>query len=331
MKAAIVPQYGTPNVIQIEDRPIPKLASKQVLVQIYASVVTTGDWRLRAAAYPRGLKLVGRMVSGIFKPRHEIPGITYSGIVVAAGSEVTRFAKGDFVFGVANKGGHAEYIAVAEDSAIAVKPVEIDFAQAATLPFGAATAYHFLKRMARVQPGEKVLVTGASGGVGHLAVQMAKALGADVTGVASARNDAFVKDLGADHTVAYETMDLLSQGPVYDVVFDTIGLLDFAKARKILGKRGRFLVAEGAWREVFQMMVPWRRNGHRLKFSVSEPDATELEELAAMAKDGLLRPVIEAHFSLDEIAEAHRAVETRRRRGVIALDIRDQKLSSVAA
>jgi len=331
MKAAIVPQYGTPDVIKIEDRPIPKPSAKEVLVQIHASVVTTGDWRLRAAAYPRGLKLVGRMVSGIFKPRHEIPGVTFSGIVVAVGSEVTRFAKGDPVFGVANKGGHAEYIAVVEDSAIAVKPAEIDFAQAAALPFGAATAYHFLKRMGRVQPGEKVLVTGASGGVGHLAVQMAKALGAEVTGVASARNDAFVKELGADHMIAYETTDPLSQGPVYDAIFDTIGLFDFAKARKILRKGGRLLVTEGAWREVFQMMVPWRQNGHRIKFGVSEPDAAELEELAAMSKGGLLRPVIEARFPLDEISEAHRAVETRRRRGVIALNIRDQELSSVAA
>ena len=331
MKAAIVPQYGTPDVIKIEDRPIPKPSSKEVLVQIHASVVTTGDWRLRAAAYPRGLKLVGRMVSGIFKPRNEIPGVTYSGVVVAAGSYVTRFAKGDPVFGVANKGGHAEYIAVADDSAIAAKPAEIDFAQAAALPFGAATAYHFLKRMGRVQPGERVMVTGASGGVGHLAVQMAKALGAEVTGVASARNDTFVKELGADHTLAYETADLLSQGLVYDAVFDTIGLFDFAKARKLLRKGGRLLVAEGAWRELFQMMVPWRRKGHRVKFGVSEPNATELEELAAMAKKGLLRPVIEARFPLDEISEAHRAVEMRRRRGVIALEMRGQEPFSVAA
>lgn len=319
MKAATVRRYGPPDVIEIVAHPKPAPKPLEILVQIHASTVTTGDWRLRAAAYPKGLRLVGRLATGLFAPRNLVPGVTFSGVVTQIGAEVSRFAVGDAVFGAANAGGHAEFITVAEASPVAHKPARMQHAQASALPFGAATAQYFLDTLGKVQPGERVLVTGASGGVGHLGVQVAKALGAHVTALSSERNAAFLEDLGADQALAYEQTDITAQGPIYDAVFDTIGLLDFRRARRILAKNGRYLTIEGGWRELRQMMVPCRRDGHKIRFGVSTPDQAQLEALAQMAAEGQLSPVIEQAFPFDQIVEAHRAVETRHRSGVIAL------------
>ncbi len=322
MKAAIVPSYGPADVIRIEDRPDPALTPTSVLVQIHASVVTTGDWRLRAAAFPKGLRLVGRLVSGLTRPRHEIPGVTFSGEVIAIGPEVTRYQIGDAVFGAGDRGGHAELIALSETAALALKPTVLSHAQAAALPFGAATSHLFLTKLGKLSAGERILITGASGGVGHLGVQLAKALGAHVTTLSSSRNLGFLAALCADTMLSYETVDI-TQVPraSYDVVFDTIGLLDFAKARPLLVRNGRYLTIEGSWRELGQMMVPCRAQGHKIAFCVSMPDHAQLEHLAEMAEAGHLAPVIEQSFPLSQIADAHRAVETRHRSGVIALEM----------
>ncbi|MFT5061519.1 MAG: NADPH:quinone reductase-like Zn-dependent oxidoreductase [Dinoroseobacter sp.] len=331
MKAAIVPTYGPANVIRIVEHPKPVPKAGEILVQIHASTVTTGDWRLRAAAFPKGLKLVGRLVSGLFRPRNAVPGVTFSGIITQIGADVTRFVVGDAVFGSANARGHAEFITVTETSAVALKPAQISHAQGAALPFGAATAQYFLETLGKVQPGERVLITGASGGVGHLGVQVAKALGAHVTALSSARNAAFLEDLGADVVLGYEDTDINTQGRVYDAVFDTIGLLDFAKARKILTKGGRYLTIEGGWRELRQMMAPWRARGHAIRFGVSAPDDAQLDLLANMAEQGKISPVIEQAFAFSDIVEAHRAVETRHRSGVIALVMQAGEKRQIAA
>jgi NADPH:quinone reductase-like Zn-dependent oxidoreductase len=322
MTAATTRRYGGPEVIALETMPVPRPAPGEVLVRIHNSTVTTGDWRLRGAAYPKGLRLVGRLVTGLFRPRHVVPGVTFSGTVVATGEGAMRFAVGEPVFGALNRGGHAEYIAVPETAAIAAKPLSLNHAQAAALPFGAATADHFLRHLGQVQRGERVLITGASGAVGHSGIQLARALGAHVTALTSPENADFVRGLGADEVIDYTSRDVIAEGVRFDAVFDTIGHLDFGRARRILRSGGRYLTTEGGWREAWQMLVPKRRHGHALRFGVSEPDGAQLSRLAELADAGKLAPEIERSFPLAEIVRAHEAVETRRRRGVIAMDMR---------
>jgi NADPH:quinone reductase-like Zn-dependent oxidoreductase len=322
MTAATIRRYGGPEVIALETLPVPRPARGEVLVRIHASTVTTGDWRLRGAVYPVGLRLIGRLATGLFRPRHVVPGVTFSGTVVATGEGATRFAVGEPVFGARNRGGHAAYIAVPETAAIAAKPLSLSHAQAAALPFGAATADHFLRHLGRLRAGERVLITGASGAVGHVGIQIARALGAHVTALTSPANAEFVRGLGADDVIDYTRQDVTAEPARFDAVFDTIGHLDLGRARGLLRRGGRYLTTEGGWREVRQMLVPWRRQGHAVRFGVSEPDAAQLSRLAELAEAGKLAPVIERSFPLAEIAHAHAAVETRRRRGVIALDMR---------
>ena len=322
MTAATTRRYGGPEVIALETMRVPRPAPGEVLVRIHASAVTTGDWRLRGAAYPKGLRLVGRLATGLFRPRHVVPGVTFSGTVVATGERTTRFAIGEPVFGALNRGGHAEYIAVPETAAIAAKPMSLTHAQAAALPFGAATADHFLRHLGQVRAGERVLITGASGAVGHAGLQIAKALGAHVTALTSPGNADFVRGLGAEEVIDYTRQDVAQAGARFDAVFDTIGHLDFGRARGLLRRGGRYLTNEGGWREARQMLAPKRRHGHAIRFGISEPDAAQLSRLAELAEAGKLAPVIERSFPLAEIARAHEAVETRRRRGVIALDMR---------
>lgn len=330
MQAAIVPHYGSPEVIRLETRPKPQPKPGEVLVRIEASTVTTADWRLRAAAYPKGMGLIGRMVSGLRRPRHEIPGVTFSGTVVACGDGAGRFGPGDAVFGIVDGGAHADYIALPETGAIALKPARLTHAQAASLPFGAATAHHFLVTLGKVQPGERVLVTGASGAVGHAGVQIAKALGAHVTALASARNGDFLRSLGADVVLAYETADIAAQGLRFDAILDCIAHFDFARARPLLRRKGRLLVVEGGLRTMAQLLVPWRAQGHALRFGVSLPKAQDLGEIAGLAQSGAIDPVIECSYRLDQIAKAHAALETRHRRGVIALVLRPEAASLAA-
>ncbi|HSF11939.1 MAG TPA: NAD(P)-dependent alcohol dehydrogenase, partial [Erythrobacter sp.] len=286
MTAATTRRYGGSEVIALETMPIPHTASGEVLVRIHASTVTTGDWRIRGAAYPKGLSLVGRLATGIFRPRHVVPGVTFSGTVVAMGDGVKRFAVGELVFGALNRGGHAEYIAVPEIAAIAAKPLSLTHAQAAALPFGAATADHFLRHLGKVRTGERVLITGASGAVGHVGIQIARALGAHVTALTSTENAAFVRGLGADEVIDYTRQEVTEAGAWFDLVFDTIGHLNFGRARGLLRRDGRYLTSDGGWREARQMLVPWRRCGHAVRFGVSEPDTAQLEHLSELAEAG---------------------------------------------
>ena len=286
MTAATTRRYGRPEVIALETMPVPRLTPGEVLVRIHASAVTTGDWRLRGAAYPKGLHLVGRLATGLFRPRHVVPGVTFSGTVVATGEGTARFAVGEPVFGALNRGGHAEYIAVPESAAVATKPLRLTHAQAAALPFGAATADHFLRRLGQIRAGERVLVTGASGAVGHAGIQVARALGAHVTALTSPGNADFVRGLGADEVIDYTRQDVTEAGARFDAVFDTIGHLDFGRAHGLLRRGGRYLTTEGGWREARQMLAPKRRHGHKVRFGVSEPDAAQLSRLAELAEAG---------------------------------------------
>src|SRR5579863_5092555 len=241
MKAAVYRRYGPPEVVQIEDVEKPAPKDNQVLIRIHATTVSAADWRMR-----RAVPFIVRFWTGFWRPKKiQILGMEFSGRVEAVGRAVSRFGEGDEVFGSTGFrfGTHAEYVCLPEDALLATKAHNITFEEAAAVLFGGVSALHFLRK-ANIQAGQNVLIYGASGSVGVFAVQLAKHFGAHVTGVCSTANVDLVKSLGADAVVDYTREDFSRAGPVYDIVFDTVGKSGFSRSLKTL-KRGGFYIRVG--------------------------------------------------------------------------------------
>lgn len=323
MKAAIYEQYGPPEVLRIGEVPEPLPADDQLLVRVHASSVTTADWRLRASAFPGIMWLPGRVIFGLFRPKNHVLGGEFAGEVVAAGGAVSRFRPGDRVFGFCEGGSNAELVAVPETSAITTTPANLSDAEAAAVPFGGLAALVFLRDFAKVRPGQRVLVVGASGGVGVHAVQLARHFGAEVTGVASAASLDLVRALGAAHAIDYKTEDFTASGPTYDVILDTIGTTSFDRARRALTETGVFVPLNFGFRELLQLPTTSAFGRQKLVIGVNKDTQADMEFLAARLGAGDIRPVIDRTYPLDEIVAAHRYVEGRHRRGSVVLSVAD--------
>jgi NADPH:quinone reductase-like Zn-dependent oxidoreductase len=248
----------------------------------------------------------------------------FSGVVEATGYDVKRFRAGDRVFGSASamrRGAHAEYVAVRESDAIIHKPASLTDDEAAAIPFGANTALAFMRDIGRVQPGQRVLIIGASGGVGVWAVQLARHLGAEVTGVCSARNVELVRELGADHVIDHTTGPLLRDGKTYDLIFDTVGVTSFATCQHALTERGVFLPLNGDAREIFDAIKTTWSRGKRTKFAVSDDTRESLEHIAGLIAAGTLKPVIDRVYPMEDIVSAHRHVDSRHKRGSVIVSM----------
>ncbi|SNS41676.1 NAD(P)-dependent alcohol dehydrogenase [Tropicimonas sediminicola] len=321
MKAVVYRNYGGPEVLSLAEVPFPVPGEREVVVEVVAGSVTTGDWRLRAAAFPPPFRLIGRLMFGLCRPRKTVLGGEFAGRVVAVGSRVTHFQKGDEVFGFSAFGAHAERVLLPEDGAIVHKPADLGFHEAAALPFGATSALVFLRDFAEVRPGESVLVLGASGGVGAYAVQIARALGARVTGVCSAAHADFVAGLGAERVIDYRAEDFAASGESWDVVLDTIGVTTLAKARPALTQEGRFVPLNMGARDILHALTNRFRRGPSVRVGVNEDRREYLEDLLAMIAAGQLRPVIDTIYPLEQIRAAYRHVESRHRAGAIVLDV----------
>ncbi len=321
MKAVIHERYGAAEALKIGAVDRPDIGDNEVLIRVYASSVTTADWRIRAAAFPGYAWLPGRVMFGLFRPRHKVTGMEFAGRVVARGQGVTRFKGGDAVFGLAPRGAHAEYLAIREDAAVAAKPGALGYDEAATVPFGALSALVFLRDYAKVGPGQKVLINGASGGVGVFAVQLAKHFGAEVTAVASTGNLDLLRDLGADHVIDYTRQDFTKSGKHWDLVFDTVGKTRFATVKRVLTAQGIYLPIEFGLREIAQALITERG---RVKVGVSGDSQDDLDYLAGLLAQGTLRPVIDARFPLEQTADAHRRVESRHKRGGVVIVVGDE-------
>ena len=316
MKAAVYHRYGPPEVVGIEEVPRPVPGPNEVLVRVRATTVCAADWRLRKAD-----PFIARLFSGLIRPsKIRILGMEYSGMVEQVGGAVTRFKPGDEVFGspLFKMGAHAEYVCVPEDGPIAGKPANMDFQQAAAVMFGALTARAYLQG-ADIRPGQKVLVYGASGSVGVFAVQIAKSLGAHVTGVCSTRNLEMVRGLGADAVVDYTQDDFAAAGPVYDVIFETVGKSSLRRGLKALKRGGIYLTCA----PMPLLFVPLlagllgRRAGAR-KVTMAPAKANPRESAAlikALVESGALRTVIDRVFPFENIREAHRLAEGGHKRG----------------
>lgn len=323
MKAATHTQYGSPRVLRVEEVDRPTLADDQILVEVHASAVTEGDRRLRAADFPGVGAVIGRLMFGLLRPRNPTPGTTFAGKVVETGKAVTRFQVGDDVFGGCDNGAQAEYLAVAEDSAVTKIPAGVEYGEAAAVPYGAATALEFLRDVAAVQPGDRVLIVGASGGVGRFAVQVARHLGAQVTGVCSAEKAEMVRQLGARHVIDYAWEDYTKNGETYDVILDTVSGDGFRAAKPSLSSCGRYVSLYMTLRIGFQMLWGSVFGGPRAAAGVVINNRRLMEDVAGILAEGAIWPVVAARFPLDRVAEAHAELESGSLEGAVVVSVAD--------
>lgn len=317
MKAVLADRFGGPDVLRLGEAPAPQPGKGQILVRMQAAAVTTGDWRIRAAAFPGILAVPGRLLFGLTKPRHRVPGTAFAGTVEATGEGVTRFAAGDRVAGMVTAGAHAELVAMPETGAVARIPDAMTFEEAAALPFGGGSALAFLRDIAAVKPGERVLVVGASGAVGSFAVQVARALGARVTGVASGRNAALVRGLGAEAVVDYTAEDPFAGEDRYDVVLDTVRTADLSEARRALAPGGRYVPLNFTGKDLLAALRARLTGGPRMILGVTADTGAHIEDLGRLWSEGKLRALVDRVLPLEAIAEAHRRVESRHGRGTV--------------
>ncbi|WP_300659793.1 NAD(P)-dependent alcohol dehydrogenase [Fluviicola sp.] len=304
MKAIVYHTYGAPEVLQFQEieKPIPK--ANEVLVKVHASTVTAGTIWVRKGEFPesRLFTFLLRLMNGFKQPQKQVIGFEFSGIIESAGVNVSKFKKGDPVYGTTTdlkQGAYAEYVCVPESwkqGVITRKPDFLSFEEAAALPIGAMTAYHILQKKS-IQKGAKVLVYGASGSVGSYAVQLAKFKGAHVTALCSAPNLDLVKSLGADKVIDYRTTDLSQFDKHFDVVFDAVGKLPSSKGKSLLQQGGKWCSVK----------------------SMTSEKTSYLNEFHQMISDGKLKPVIDRTYPLEEIVEAHRYVESGRKRGNVVI------------
>jgi NADPH:quinone reductase-like Zn-dependent oxidoreductase len=334
MKAIVYRRYGSPDVVALAEVPKPAPKDNEVLIRIHATTVTTGDWRARSLKMPAGFGLMGRLAFGVFGPRKPILGTELAGVVEKAGKAVTRFKTGDevFAFPGASFGGHAEYRIMSEDGLIALKPANLSFEEAAALSFGGTTALIFLRDKGGIKRGDKVLIVGASGGVGTAAVQIAKHLGAEVTGVCSTANLDLVRSIGADQVIDYTKENFVLRGETYDIILDTTGTTSFARCGDVLKPGGRLLLVLGSFAQALGLERPSKASGKKVIAGVASARREDMNYLASLAQAGAFQPVIDRSYPLENAAEAHAYVDTGRKRGNVVLTMRhSQPVVSAAA
>lgn len=322
MKAVVYERYGPPDVLELREVEKPGPKDDEVLIKVHATTVTSGDLRARSLDVPAGFGLISRLVFGVFRPRQPVLGSELAGEVEAIGKDVSKFKIGDpvFAFSDAGMGCYAEYRCMPEDGRLALKPANLTYEQAAALSFGGTTALHFLRK-GNVQPGEKVLVNGASGAVGTACVQLARHFGADVTGVCSAANVELVRSLGATQVIDYTREDFTQNGQTYDIIVDTVGTARFSRSKASLSERGRLLLIFATLPDMLR--IPWASMTSKRKViagvSLGKPE--DLLLLAKLAEAGEYKPVIDRTYPLEQIVEAHRYADTGRKKGNVIITL----------
>lgn len=322
MRAIVQDAYGSPDVFRLAKINIPAITHHEVLVRVHAAGLDRGTWHLMA-----GRPYLVRLAVGLRKPKQPVPGVDLAGTVAAVGPGVTRFSPGEEVFGT-GKGSFAEY-AVAPEDQLASKPAGLSFEQAAVVPVSGLTALQALTDIGRVQPGQQVLIIGASGGVGSYAVQLTKALGAEVTGVSSPTKLDLVRSLGADHVIDYTHEDFADGAHRYDLILDIGGNPALARLRRALTPTGTAVIVggedDGRWigglDRVFRAVAlsPFVRQ--RLTFFISKETASDLERLTEFIEAGKLTPSLDRTYPLEHAAEAMRHLEAGKARGKIAITV----------
>lgn len=322
MKAVTYTKYGAPSVLQIEEIAKPAPRKNEVLVRVYATTVTPSDMLLRSGKFPILFWLPARILYGITNPRRLIPGYELAGEVVAVGKDVTRFRKGDQVFGGTawKMSCSAEYICLPEEGMITIKPANMTYQEAAAFCDGACTALHFLRK-ANIQPGKKVLINGASGSVGTFAVQLGKHFGAEVTGVCSTTNLELVRSLGADQVIDYTRADFAKSGQAWDIIFDAIGKSSFPHCKPALKPDGIYLTTAINPAIIPYMLWTSLAGGKRARTAMSIVNPEDLDFLKGIIAAGKIKSVIDRCYPLEQIAEAHQYVEKGRKKGNVVITV----------
>ncbi|MCT0207006.1 NAD(P)-dependent alcohol dehydrogenase [Synechococcus sp. CS-1332] len=325
MKAAVAERYGPPEVLRIKEIATPTPKDNEILIRIHVTTVTSADWRVRSQTVPTGFGLIMRLVFGLRKPRQPILGSELAGVVAAIGRDVTRFKVGErvFAFSDVGMGCQAEYIVLPQDGMVVPTPPELTDETAAALCFGGTTALDFLRR-GKVQRGDKVMVNGASGAVGTAVVQLARHVGAEVTGVCSGANIDLVRSLGAAHVIDYTQADFSRNGQTYDLIVDTVGTAPFSRCRRSLKDGGRLLLVLAGLPEMLQGLWVSLTSRHTV---IAGPAAVKLEDLrhlATLAEAGEFQPVIDRRYPFEQIVEAHRYVDSGRKKGNVIISVRNQ-------
>jgi NADPH:quinone reductase-like Zn-dependent oxidoreductase len=321
MKAWFARHYGGPEVLRLEEVPMPTPKPGEVLVRIHATTVNSGDVRIRGCNFPRGMKFLGRLALGWNRPRQPILGTELSGVIEALGKGVTRFSRGDAVYAFVGmkQQAHAEYAVIPETGPIAHLPQGLDFHEAAALCFGGTTALHYL-RQAKLKRGESMLVLGASGAVGSALVQLGRHQGAVVTATTSTGNIDLVAGFGANRVIDYKTTNIAALPDRFDIVADAVGAMDFATAQKLLKQNGRYLAIAGAMAEMLGSLRPGPE-GRRMIAGPASERLDDIVELGRLAAAGIYRPHIDRVFAFQDMPAAHAHVDTGRKRGSVVIAV----------
>lgn len=320
MQAVICTRYGSPDVLQMQDIPTPSPQAGQVLIKVQAAVVGPSD-----CAFRKGEPFIVRLIYGLRKPRLQTQGVEFAGRIEAVGAGVTDFRPGEAVYGISPDrfGAHAEYLCLPVTQPLARQSPQMSAQEAVAICDGALTALTFLRDKAHLAPGQRLLVNGASGAVGAYAVQLGKYWGAHVTGVCSHTNLEMVKNLGADAVIDYTRTDFTQQGQTYDVIFDAVGKRSFGECQAALTPTGLYMTTVPSLGIVLQML--WRRvrGGRQALFAAAglQQSRANLETLIQLYEAGALRAVIDRTYPLAQIAEAHRYVETERKKGNVVITL----------
>lgn len=309
MKAIVYTQYGQPDVLQLKEVQKPVPTNNEVLVKIHAASVDYSDWRMMT-----GKPFPARLAFGLFKPNKTIPGADIAGTVEAAGKNVTQFKPGDQVYGdlcAFGCGSFAEYVCTLEN-VIALKPTNLTFEETAAVPMAAVTALQVLRDGGQVQPGQKILIHGAAGGVGTFAVQIAKLLGAEVTGVCSTRNLDLIRSLGADHVIDYTKEDFAHNGQRYDLILGINGNRSIFDYRRALTTGGKYLMVGGSNKQIFQSMLlgPMvsRNGGQTFRMFPAMANQADLMFIKELIEAGKIKPIIDRRYLLSETPDAMRYI-----------------------
>jgi len=323
MKAITVTKYGGPEVLKVKEVPTPSPKKNEVLLKIHATAVNNTD-----PVFRKGKPFISRIFTGLLKPKYIIPGDVLAGEIMVIGKNVTRFKIGDRVYGYTTEtlGAHAEYICLSDNSAITIIPENISYEEAAGIVDGGHTALVFLRDKGEIGNKKKILIYGASGSVGTAAVQLSNAYGAEVTGVCSTKNIEMIKSLGVKRAIDYTKNDFTQENIEYDIIFDTVAKKSFSQCKNVLTENGIYLTTFPTLSILFKGLFQSKRKGKRAFFVAAgmkpvNEKIINLQYLSELIKNKKIKTVINKRYSMDEVAEAHRYVETGHKKGNVIINV----------
>ncbi|MFC1489362.1 NAD(P)-dependent alcohol dehydrogenase [Thermodesulfobacteriota bacterium] len=323
MKGVVYTKYGSPDVLQLKEveKPIPK--DDEVLIKVHAAEATKADCELRSFNFPvKWFWLPLRIAMGLIKPKRQILGGYFAGEVESVGKDVTKFKRGDQIFGTTRlrMGAYGEYVCLPASYTLVPKPYNVSFEEAAAVPLGGLNALHFLRK-ANIRKGEKVLVNGAGGSIGTFGVQIAKAMGAEVTAVDSTIKEEMLRRIGADHFFDYTKEDFTKSGNTYDVIFDMVANSSYSECVKALNPKGRYLMANPRISDMVRSVLTSTFTDKTAIFVFAGEKDEELLALKEMIEEGKIQSIVDKIFPLEQAAEAHRRVETEQRLGPVVISV----------